>query len=339
MVYLQFSPFRSSALKMAEQSVLNFNAPKTDGQQAPGLRAMYDQHMVIVQRGGVREVRDSVDGKKGFVVTNVDPSKNKTVSGATRLIATVFGSEDMNAILKQTRSSRKRSASSAQQGTLVHRHVHHMVECSAGCKCDVQTRGENKFAKRALMFMRGKGWIPLYSELAVYTPEFDIATRVDILCADAEENLVLVSLKTGYHGIEYEKNRFRFKPPFGNLWDTQRNRHQMQLLLEQTMLEHTYQMEIVEQGVLYVNSDPTGANMAIFRTPRQLHINVADTKDKLWNALCERADWGKSAERSHAQIRSRYWSSASTSTPQLGDSGSFGGPTEHSLDGMIIDGT
>lgn len=309
-----------------------------DGAQK--LKEVLEQHVALLHYDGIQDIEDGVEGRKGFKLVYRDITRNHIVPGVMSTIARELGSEDMNTIIKNGGIQRKRGTSSVHHGNLVHRHIYHQIECiqsSRKCTCDVRTKGQNKFAASAIRFLKNKGWRPVCSELALFSPEFDLATRIDILCATMQREYVLVSIKTGYSGLDKEKARFKFRKPLDSLDDTQRIRHQLQLLIEKLILERNYQMPILRCGVLYVNSDPKDDDRLMWRTPESYHIPDI-VQSQIWTALS-----GQILKDNPPIVRSGYWALKNTegthnmlthSDLHMGD-----GPSEHTLDSMIVDGT
>jgi hypothetical protein len=286
--------------------------------------------MKVAPVNGMRAVRARKDGKRGFEVVFKDAGKSKTVRGVVSAISQRFGSDQMNAILARRRGTKKLSArgssSSIATGLLVHRHLHHMVECTKGaCKCDVKTKGRNVCAEMVVRWLKQKGWIPFMSEQGVYCEDLMRATQFDLLCVTSEMELILVSLKTGYPNIAKEEKRFKMQAPLDYLDDTQLVRHQLQVILEREMLQRAYGLRTDHVGVLYVNNDDKDLRIE-FYSPRSAHLPLSEQIGReMWDALTVRDP--------RPVVRSQYWRTDSTSSVA-----EIGGPSEHTLDRMIVDG-
>lgn len=288
-----------------QQSVLNFG-----GESPPLLSSDFalvlNEQLFFAHKGGVRAISDGKGGKKGFLIEYKDPTCNKIVPGITTTIKQRFGNPDMNIVLTE---SKRGSTSSIQLGNLIHRHIFHLVECARlpandRCSCSPNPHNNiNKFARTAMNFFKRKGWTPLRSELGIYSPRMNVATRVDVLCINTKFEFVLISIKTGYTGIDKEKpinTNWRFKPPLNMLEDTAGRRHQLQLLMEKIILEEEYGVTISECGVLYVNSIANKPDEVIFRTPHSSHIS-SEAIDALYNyyrSNCDEKIGGDSVTRS-----------------------------------------
>lgn len=243
-----------------------------------------------MQKNGLKQVKWR-DGKPGFELVYENEKHNRIVRGITSVIPPVFGNDDMNAIITASQNKRNESnLSSRKMGSLVHNHVFHMVECAHGtCKCgrsrSIQLKDMNIFSKLILRVVKEKGWAPLRSELGIYSPEMNLATQIDLLCMNEELQFILVSIKTGYAQYAKENKTFTFKSPLEDIWDTRKNRHQLQLLIEKLILERNYKITISHAEVIYVNSDPKNPERVIFQNPGTNHF-PPDTEKRIWSALC-----------------------------------------------------
>lgn len=131
--------------------------------------------------------------------------------------------------------------SSSKYGELVHRHVYHLVEClkfGRECKCGSKFRSEkmaNKSAREVLRVLRVNGLVPVASEVVLLAPAWNLATRADLVCANKEGKIVLVSLKTGACNTLLTGRCFR--GDLEEIADTASARHQAQLAAEVIMME------------------------------------------------------------------------------------------------------
>lgn len=279
-----------------KQNVLNFGVKEFELDF--GVVKLFNDHIKLMQKDGLQEVRWRT-GNSGFELIYEKDNLTTIVGGVTKLIPRVFGNEDMNAIIDGGfLVGNERGQSSRALGSLVHNHVFHMVECGSGtgsnCKCgrkkSIQLDDMNVYAKSVIRFIKQKGWAPLRSELGIYSPDLNVATQVDLLCMNEDLQYILISLKTGYSKFIKENETFKFRAPLDDVWDTRKNRHQLQLLIEKLILERNYKIEISQCAVMYVNSDPKNPEQIIYRTPGASHLPMSDIEDRIWNALSKSKD-------------------------------------------------
>lgn len=313
------------------QSALSWRAQNGENIVDASIVAHFiEQQMKIAPMNGVRTVRARRDGKRGFEVLFQDAGKTKPVRGVINAISQRFGSEQMNAILASKRgakvASRCKSSSSIGAGLLVHRHLHHIVECKKGsCDCDVKTKGRNLSAEMVVRWLNSKGWKPCMSERGVYCEDLMLATQFDLLCVTDDLQLVLVSIKTGYPNIAQEEKRFRLQHPLDYLDDTQLVRHQLQVILEREMLQRAFSLHIDQLGVLYVNYSDKELVIE-FYSPQSAHLPLSEQiGHQMWDALTLRDP--------KPVVRSEYWRTASHSNSET-----VGGPSEHTLDRLLVEG-
>lgn len=313
------------------QSALNWGAfDELPAVRPEKIKHCVEQQMKIAPVNGLRAVRRRTDGKRGFEVVFRDAGKTKTVRGVVNAISQRFGSEQMNAILARRRLakpvSKCGSSSSIREGLLVHRHVHHMVECKKNaCKCDVKTKGRNGSAEMVMRWLTQTGWKPFMSERGVYCEDLTLATQFDLLCITSTQDLVLVSLKTGYPNVASEARRFTLQSPLDDLHDTQMVRHQLQVILEREMLWRAYGLRIEKVGVLYVNASDKELTIEFYSPQKAGLLLWEQIGREMWGAL--------TLHDPRPVVRSEYWGTDSTS-----NSLALGGPSEHTLDRMIVEG-
>ena len=173
--------------------------------------------------------------------------------------------------------------STVLQGVRVHMHVCHIVEClqfGSVCTCRARFKHPAKATKGARAIMHAlqvMGLYPIASEVMLLAPKWNLATRADLVCVNGEGEYVLVSLKTG-DGATQKTGRF-FRAPRGmdTIADTQRARHQLQLLAEYVLLSNAG-ISVTRALILYVEmrkTDPRCASVPAARwwwKNRELHL-------------------------------------------------------------------
>jgi hypothetical protein len=130
--------------------------------------------------------------------------------------------------------------STRETGKRVHRHVYHLVEClvhKRACTCGSRPthfKTINKGAREVVRLVRAHGLKPMASEVLVLAPYWNLATRVDLLCLDADQRVVLVSIKTG--AAKTKETAQTFRGGLSHIRDTEHARHQTQLAAERLAL-------------------------------------------------------------------------------------------------------
>lgn len=277
----------------SHQQVLNFDGRKPKFEIPSGLVESFNVHMRLNIPKGIKEVRWR-EGNRGFDLIAVNETFSRIARGVTRTIDRVFGNDDVNEILNLKRAKGRFDAaatSSKAMGTLIHAHITHLVECKDVCKCNrlrlIASKDKtNKYARAAIRVLEERRYYPLRSEVAIYSPEMDIATQVDLICLTDELKYVLISIKTGYSRYMNESEKFFFKHPIDDVYDTQKNRHQLQVLIEKMILERTYHITIAKTEVMYIRSDSDAIDMISFLNSAKLHF-PDDIEDRIWSGLTE----------------------------------------------------
>ncbi len=164
--------------------------------------------------------------------------------------------------------------STASTGCRVHRHVFHLVECighGAACKCGTRfrkPRHANKGAREIVRALEAAGTRAAASEVALVDTAWNVATRADLVCADAEGRIVLVSVKTGAASTASTARALR--GGLAHMLDTQFARHQVQLAAERLMLEKAGVR--VHRGLI------------IYCAPRGEQVRSVRHDPRLWSA-------------------------------------------------------
>lgn len=181
-------------------------------------------------RGAISRVSDEPGG--GFRLHATDGVSMRTGGLGARLAAVAYS--------KGPEMVTDAGPSCVSRGLLVHRHMFHYVECitfGAPCECAARFRKlETATAGVAALVrhLRAIGLAPVASEVALVAPAWDLATRADLVCTDADGELVLVSIKTG--AGDAGKTDRRLRAPFEHIVDSGHARHQLQLLAEYVLM-------------------------------------------------------------------------------------------------------
>lgn len=194
-------------------------------------------------------------GGGGFRVYDVGRTRSIVVGGLGRALEERVYAQGVEHV-------RDVGPSTAVGGRQVHRHVFHLVEClhyKAACVCGSRFRKPATACARAREIMatvKRMGLAAVACELALVAKTWNVATRADLVCADAAGRLVLISLKTGAGGIAATERTLR--GGLAHMVDTQRARHQVQLAAERLMLEKAG--AVVHRGfIIYCTLDDAHA--------------------------------------------------------------------------------
>ena len=142
------------------------------------------------------------------------------------------------------------------RGTLVHRQLEHYANDD-----DAQWRRRRKrrrlhpYAQKAVLAMREWGWTPVIAELTVYDPELEMATRLDMLCLDAQERAVLVEWKCGMDNYMC-RGSAPMRGPLRALYsNAPLNQALVQLMFTRSFLHRTYGLQPAEAYVVQIRED------------------------------------------------------------------------------------
>lgn len=82
---------------------------------------------------------------------------------------------------------------------------------------------------------------PVASQVPVWSEKMNITTKLDLLCLNTENhNLVNVQIKRGYNGYYEKHTKTPMSPPFSMLNDSPFYQHQLQILYEWLMMQHSF---------------------------------------------------------------------------------------------------
>ena len=243
-----------------------------------GVRKILPEYMHSrYARGGIVEIQDNagpgflIKRREGFVLKD-------SVVGGVRKVTKAFTTREGDERIEKLYSNEMRRGGSMTSGTKrstkrgdrLHRLLHHMVECDTYgaveksqsltksdsllsshemggvCDCVAANGGrkwkneETKEMNNVIDFLRyTMNLEPLCSEMFLYSPDLEMATRIDLLCVDKHLQFSLVSLKTGVYGrpsVPGNVQPFKFKGPFEGVHDSVQRRHDIQLLVELMLL-------------------------------------------------------------------------------------------------------
>lgn len=156
---------------------------------------------------------------------------------------------------------RRNEASSKKLGTLIHRHIMHIVHCipQKQCVCDVKTSVKriNKHAKNILEFFTKQGIKLKEAEIPIVSKRGKFGTRIDLVGIRNEntqyEELTLISIKTGYkkHFSRKLPSGRTMEKPFEMMDDIPLNHHKLQVMTEFMVCHHEYGVTFDEALIVY----------------------------------------------------------------------------------------
>ena len=122
---------------------------------------------------------------------------------------------------------------------------------------------------------------PIYHELPVGNPNLRIATRIDVVCQNENnQKWVLIEIKTGFDRY-YNCSNGYMDIPLQNFKNSIKNQHQLQLLMNQTLFEYTYPTCSIDTSFILQFHDQgitTHPLEIIFLNYKQQIINRIDTR-------------------------------------------------------------
>jgi len=131
--------------------------------------------------------------------------------GVTKLLRIHVRGNTAEPTARVERRGWRTMASSRATGAIVHRVLMHGIVCATHGRCTCAAAGaEGAPSQRvaaqaysrvclsaARAFLHDAALAPLAAEVIVAHPAFPVATRIDLVCRDAQQKLVVVSWKTG----------------------------------------------------------------------------------------------------------------------------------------------
>lgn len=158
------------------------------------------------------------------------------------------------------------AADGRKRGTRVHLQLEMLTNFGTAAIKKKKKHALDEYTRKFLLALRNYKLRPVVSELTLYDPALDIATKADLICLDAQNRIVLVETKTGYYA-SWDRACERMRGPAAHLLsDSPRNQALMQLLFTKRMIEQTYNTRVDRAYVIRV--DPDGV------TPYALPSNI-----------------------------------------------------------------
>ncbi len=140
------------------------------------------------------------------------------------------------------------------RGDIVHEQLRDFV--NEGWEIAEKKHGRlHPYTKKAVAVMNEWKWRPIIAELTVYDPTIDIATKVDCVCLDANDDIVLVEWKCGMDNYICRGNG-SMQGPLGRLYSNcPLNQALVQLLFTQMFVENGYGVVPRKAYVVQIHSD------------------------------------------------------------------------------------
>lgn len=198
-------------------------------------------------RGPLGEVEDAPGG--GFRLKDARGLRSIVVGGLHEALRKRVFAEGVEHVGDGGPSTR-------EEGKRIHRHVYHLVEClmygrGRKCTCGSRFRSEKTASKAAQEVVRVVKTLGLHlvaSEVGLVSTEWELATRADLVCGDADGRVVLISLKTG--ACKTGKTERTLRGGLEHMYDTEHARHQVQLAAEREIL-HAAGVAVEKAYVIY----------------------------------------------------------------------------------------
>lgn len=235
----------------------------------------------------------------GYLVEGETRAKNRFYPGVTGRLGWAFWPwRDPNASFRDPIEAKRRApppasnyrnvapscpTSGLTHGTIVHQQVAECVRCLWLGVADAPI-WPDPCVLNIFSFLLLQKWIPLRSELPLFSEEANLCTAADMIVAipDADE-LVVVELKTNY---EWEVRGpvlgdARMLPPFQEFADCPENRHQLQLGATVALIRKGYDIRPDGAYLLYSLSKRRGIDLVAFPP----EVDTVDFFDQLWSKI------------------------------------------------------
>lgn len=173
----------------------------------------------------------------------------------------------------------KRASEGRRGGTRVHRQLQHWINCQelGHCECG-QQRGKSasryKTPKRwsplvlqAIETMKRENLVPRRAELAVVSPSARRGTKLDLVCDTRTGGTALLSIKTGYLSSESYHVKGTLRPPFQEIYATEKTLNDLQLFYEFLLLDREYQCRVERAATLYLGRAGKDGMTSTFMEP------------------------------------------------------------------------
>ena len=136
---------------------------------------------------------------------------------------------------KRDRSLR-RPSDGFRRGSRVHKQIELFTNFGAAA-IKRKGRGLDEYTRKFLIALKAYKWRPIVSELSLYDPTINVATKADLLCLDQKDRVILVEAKTGYYA-SWQRACYRMSGPHSNpVSDSPCNQALMQLMFTKRMVE------------------------------------------------------------------------------------------------------
>lgn len=148
--------------------------------------------------------------------------------------------------------------SGTNNGTRIHRQIHHIVTCTSrnSCDCDVKMGRQNKWVKLFFSVMARYGIEVVRTEVPVVSVKYGIITKIDGLGYKTTKNgklTVKISVKTGFNFKTMDCGVHKLNPPFASARATHRLINQLQSFYENVLIQSAYGLQFDESIIVYLD--------------------------------------------------------------------------------------
>lgn len=196
------------------------------------------------------------ENREVFIQKNVN-NKNKEIKyvipGLLPKLKSVFWKDYKYKRNKNSISSgAKTKFGGIKRGNQVHHEFEDYVNLSTK-DFKKKYRTLHEYTEKLIKALRIYKLIPVKSEIVVFDPLLNVATRIDLLARDEFYNLYLLEIKTGMDGyFENGSSMFMTNLPL-NIINSPKNQAVFQCLLTKQMLERNYDITILKSYVIQIN--------------------------------------------------------------------------------------
>jgi hypothetical protein len=190
---------------------------------------------------------------KVFMFKATENGSEKKVPGITRSLSYAFWP---NYQYTRSRYSRGTGVSSARRGIERGMIVHQQMEDYSNMTIAEFKKKHtilHPFTKSLIVYLRCNKLIPIRSEFTIFDSEINKATKIDMLCANEEMEIVAIELKTGMDDYISRGNDSIKGPLEGEITNCPKNQALIQILMSSIILEYRYNICIKGLYVLNVN--------------------------------------------------------------------------------------
>ncbi len=138
------------------------------------------------------------------------------------------------------------------RGDLVHRQIETYVNRGVS---EIKKEEIHPFTKKAIIAMREWKWKPIIAELPIYDPILKIATKIDLICLDKDDNIVLVEWKCGMDNYLCQGNTVMDGPLSKSFSNCPLNQALLQLLFTKMIVQKNYNIIPKKAYVVQIHSD------------------------------------------------------------------------------------